>query len=219
MIEKMENASRQLFAFLQEKGEIVFRWLLAFLKKNKDIISRIIFLFLIVCEIILCIYQYRTKPVYSNTTEPDDIGIYNAVLAVEYTNYAWGDQDYGFVVNKEGQVKTFDFSDRRVEEEDLLSEFDKILGDSSIPFCEKKISISADVLRKLVNAEDYKLRRPFSSRLFARDAGTYTYSSVSGSGRNRGMLIMRVEILGDIVWKCNDRKINNFCDELGDSFH
>lgn len=181
-------------------------------------------------SVALCIHQYRKyqhrKTVYGDTVNIDDIKDNETVLVARCLNWAWGYQDEGLAINKNGQAKKFDFSSAHdkdgITKEELIGRLDKILEDDGIPFVEDEITLPAGILDKIVSIEDYKLKlkRTFFSYPYpAPDGRTFIFYSVYGSGNDRKLVEMREYMDDDVWYKCNDREINGFCKELGDYVH
>lgn len=190
------------------------------MKKKAAVIIPILTL-IILLPISLCIHRYRyPKPVYGDAVSTGDIKDNETVLVARYLNWAWGYQDYGLAINRNGQAKKFNFTASHVEvgitEEELIGRLDIILENDNIPFVEDEITLPPGILDKIISIENYKLRLDvFSYPYPSNDGGEYIFYSVYGSGNDRKLVEMGIyRDGGDTRYKCNDREVNWFCKEL-----
>ena len=142
----------------------------------------------------------------------DNIKPNETVLVMELVSFtSYCHEHYILIINKNKQVKYVDFPKGKEPKELLLNDYDAILKDKKIAFAKQKLEISNEMLSKIININNYKLKTQKRLRM---DWGSSTYYSVCGSGKNRKMVIMKET--GNTKSQGKNQKINKLCDDIGD---
>ena len=142
----------------------------------------------------------------------DNIKPNETVLIMKVVSYTSTCREkFVIIVNKNKQVKYVDLSNEKELKELSLNDYDAILQDKKIAFKKEKFEISNEMLRKIININNYKLEEKRREGVAVLN---FTYYSVCGSGRNRKMVIMKET--GNTKSQGKNQKINKLCDDIGD---
>ena len=147
----------------------------------------------------------------------DNIKPNETVLIMKVVSYTSTCREkFVIIVNKNKQVKYVDLSNEKELKELSLNDYDAILQDKKIAFKKEKFEISNEMLRKIININNYKLEEKRREGVAVLN---FTYYSVCGSGRNRKLVIMKKK--GSFDSQDKNNKIDKLCDnmyELMDAF-
>lgn len=130
------------------------------------------------------------------------------VLALHYINFAWGYQEFLLVADKSGRYKCVDFDEGEGPEENLLACMDACMGDGDIPYQKRTMELSRNLLEKVISTEDFELEKTGE----AYDAGSLSYYSVYGSGKDRKLVCMQED--GNSEWHSSFFEARGICEKL-----
>lgn len=158
----------------------------------------------------------KEENITSQKAFPADEYPRGAVLVCEYRNWAWGYQHYGNIIDENGNVYPFDFSDDTLEnevrsDEELVSRLMKIYAEGSPESAQyEKNSDSLKSITALADKAD--IRAKLVSENTACDAGQYTVYALTSDFR-----LITISSSGDSEIKSTDKnalEIQKLCEEM-----
>ncbi len=156
----------------------------------------------------------------------DDVEENQVVFACHKINYAWGTQEYIWVVQKDGTCRIKDLSEQarirreravrkdyepeKLTDEEFLTQLDQYMQDETLPKTEKQFKMDKNTLNYLINISDIQLRR--SNNLMI-DGGSMAYYVVCGTGEERHLKLLQED--GEYLPRyTNDYKTIRVCAEI-----
>ncbi|MGN0650306.1 MAG: hypothetical protein ACI4KM_07705 [Oscillospiraceae bacterium] len=141
---------------------------------------------------------------YVANTEPAEKPNNDILLVVRDTNYAWGKQDYGAVIDRNGDVYSFDIASHTVDESGFLDLMRELI-ETNEPvkrsvFAESKVNEILEQVEKVNTAAEY------TERHAAYDMGQTTLYAL------RGNKLIVLRSIGDWERELNDSAAKKICE-------